>query len=91
MGIKLQIPYYLRREIGAGTDLEVEGRTALECLQDLVRRYPALEGDIFDPQGKVQLSWIVYVNDMISERSSALSLPVEDGDSIGIFPVVAGG
>ena len=91
MGVRIQIPSYLRRAVGVSPDIQVEGGTVLECLRDLVRRHPRLEEAIFDDQGKVLLKWMIYVNDRAYVGSSSLCHPVGNDDSIGLYPLSAGG
>ena len=74
-----------------GADGEVEGRTVDECLTALVHRYPDLRASLLSEDGKLLLTWMVYVNDELLPSSASLSRPVEDGDTIGFFPVASGG
>ena len=91
MGITVKIPYYLRQITDTNPIVEVNGLTVLECLKDLIRRYPRLKGAVFDERGNLLLKWMVYLNDKPILRSSALSNSVENNDMIGLFPITPGG
>jgi molybdopterin converting factor small subunit len=69
----------------------VNGWDVHTCIDELIRQYPDLEGEIFDDQGMLLLKWMVYINRRIAGAADALSNPVRKGDMIELLPVVAGG
>ena len=42
--------------------IEVRGGSVQECIADLIRRYPDLEGMILDGEDRLLLKWMVYIN-----------------------------
>ena len=45
---KVRIPPTLRAEVGGERELDGEGETVREVLEDLAARYPALEAQLFE-------------------------------------------
>jgi len=91
MGVQFKIPKQLQDNTGGVLRIEVEGCTVHECIAELIRRYPDLEGRIWDGEGRPLLKWMIYINDKNVISSNELSYPVKDGDTIAILPMVAGG
>ena len=58
MGITIHIPTPLRRFTSENGEVEVEGRTVGEALQDLTRRHPSLERHLFNDQGALRALWL---------------------------------
>ena len=91
MSVRISMPGQLQSELAVGDGVEIEGRTVQECLTELATRYPGLGPHLFSADGRLSLPWMVYLNDRLLTSTSALSHSVKDGDTVGLFPVVAGG
>jgi len=92
VNVKIKLSGYLKQIIKADPEIEVKGSTVLECLEDLAGLYPQIKEVLFDGRGKVQLRWMIYLDDKPLLNSSALSSPVRgDNPVIGIYPIIAGG
>ena len=91
MGAKIKIPKHLWIKTNGETIATVNGCDVHACIDELIRQYPGLKGEILDDQGMLLLKWMVYINRRISGASDALSNPVREGDMIELLPVVAGG
>ena len=91
MGIKFKLPKLLQEKTDGAVLIEVRGGSVAECIADLIRRYPDLEGMILDGEGRILLRWMVYINDQSALSSNELSNQVKDGDIISLLPMVAGG
>jgi molybdopterin converting factor small subunit len=91
MSIKFKIPKMLQEKTGGAVLIEVQGGSVQECIADLIRRYPDLEGMILDGEDRILLRWMVYINDQSALSSNELSNQVKDGDIISLLPMVAGG
>jgi molybdopterin converting factor small subunit len=74
---------------GAGK-ISVAGSTVGECLRELVRRYPQLQGKIFTGKGRTSKGLNIFIN-----RENAfpdpLSRPVSEGDKIHLSYLILGG
>ena len=90
MGIKVNI-HRTQRNFTNGLDVvEVEGKTVGDCLDNLVKQFPAMKEGLFDKKGKLQ-NWVeIYVN-MESAFPGELAKPVKDGDEIYLTIMLAGG
>lgn len=91
MAIKVRIPELLREKAAGQSEVAVSGETVRACLQDLIGRHPALRGEILDPDGILLLRWMLCVNQRRAKAYDDLDRPVEPGDVIDLFPVIAGG
>jgi molybdopterin synthase sulfur carrier subunit len=90
MGIKISIPWFFQRATGGAKTVELEGNTVGDCLKGLVVRFPALETELFDKQGKLSPFIDIYL-DGRSVRSAGLDTPVANGDGLSILLLVDGG
>ena len=91
MRVTVTMPSSMWRALAEGGRIEVEGGTVYECLKALGSRSPELMASLLSEDGKLLLRWMVYVNDELISSSASLSRPVENGDTIGLFPVASGG
>lgn len=90
MGVKVNI-HKTQRDFTNGLDVvDVEGKTVGDCLDNLVKQFPAMKERLFDKKGKL-LNWVeIYVN-MESAFPEELAKPVKDGDEIYLTIMLAGG
>ena len=90
MGIRVNI-HRTHRHLSDGMDVvEVDGNSVGECLDDLVKRFPAMEKALFDKNGKL-LNVIEIYHNLGSAYPDELARPVENGDVIHITLLLAGG
>lgn len=89
MSIEISLHKTHRRYTDGKEIIEVEGKTVGECLHDLVRKYPALDKEIFKT-GKLNSIIEVYLNGT-SAYPSELAKPVKDGDRINLAYMLSGG
>ena len=91
MSINFKIPKLLQAKTGGAVLIEVRGGSVQECIADLIRRYPGLEGMILDGEDRLLLKWVVYIDHQSAAAPNELSYHVKDGDIITLLPMVAGG
>ncbi len=91
MSIKFKVPKLLQERTDGAVLIEVRGGSVQECIEDLIRRYPGLQGMILDGKGRILLKWMIYINTQSTVSSNELSYSVKDGDIIALLPMVAGG
>jgi molybdopterin converting factor small subunit len=91
MSVKVDIFYpHLLNIVATEGPLSVTGNTVGACLQDLVRRFPAARGLLFDEQGHLIRNIFVYINEE-SRYPPELDTPVKEGDTLLIACLVTGG
>jgi molybdopterin converting factor small subunit len=91
MSIRFKIPKRLQEKTDGAVLIEVRGGSVQECIADLIRRYPGLEGMILDGEDRLFVRWMVYINNQSPAASNELPYQVKDGDIITLLPLAAGG
>lgn len=91
MSKKVLIPTPLRQYAGRSDELELEGATVGEVLDNLTRKHAELKKHLYNDQGKLRNFVNVYLNDEDIRYLEKESTPVKDGDVLSIVPSIAGG
>jgi molybdopterin converting factor small subunit len=82
MSVKVRAFYpELQRLAGSSGEIRVDGDTVGDCLHDLVRQYPEVEGLLFDVRGGLLKHVYVYVN-AESMYKADLARPVTEKDEL---------
>ena len=89
LSIELSLHRTHRRYTDGKEIIQVDGKTVGECLQDLFKKYPPLEKEIFK-SGKLNSLVEVYLNGE-SAYPNELIKPVEDGDKINLVYMLSSG
>ena len=89
MSIEVSLHRTHRRYTDGKETIHVEGTTVGECLRDLVKKYPALEKEIFK-SGKLNSLIEVYLNGE-SAYPNELIKPVKEGDKISLVYMLSSG
>ena len=87
----VRLPTILRQHAGGQATVSAEGDTLGEALEDLVRRYPGLAGQVVTDEGTLHKFVNVYVNDDDVRYLDKLDTKVASDDTVSILPAVAGG
>ena len=87
---RVRIPPVLRAHADGAREVDAEGGTVGEALNDLVQRYPAMKSHIFE-DGGLQRYVNVYLNNQDIQYLERLETPLADTDTIIILPAMAGG
>jgi len=95
MSIKVRLHPILRNLAGGQEVVEVTGRTAGECLENLESRFPGIKQKIRDNRGQLRPYCGIFINSEFIDSEFAypeeLITPVRDGDQIDIEIFIAGG
>ena len=86
----VRIPPTLRAETGGARDVEVEGQTVRELLEDLSERFPALRDRIWE-DGEVAPFVNVYVGGEDIRTRGGLETSVDQSSTVILLPAMAGG
>ncbi len=87
---RIRIPPTLRAETGGAREVEAEGETVRELLDDLTARFPALRGQIY-ADGDIAPFVNVYVEGEDVRTLDGLDTAVADGATVILLPAMAGG
>ncbi len=90
MSVKVNVYYFLPHLTNDREEIEVNGSTIGECLEQLVSQFPKAREWLFGKNGKVSNFLDIYVNlEMVNPDD--LDLRVDDGDVIHIVMMLTGG
>jgi molybdopterin converting factor small subunit len=87
---RVRIPPTLRSEVGGARELEAQGCTVREVIDDLVERHPALRAQLFQ-NGGLGSFVNVYLGGEDVRTKDGLDTAVDDAATIILLPAMAGG
>ncbi|MDQ3661355.1 MAG: MoaD/ThiS family protein [Actinomycetota bacterium] len=87
----IKIPTQLRSLTNDAPEVEAQGVTVSEIVDDLEARYPGLKERLMDDSGKLRRFVNIYVNDEDVRFLDGIGTEVPDGARLSIIPAVAGG
>ena len=91
MPVEVRLPTVLRQHAGGQASVQANGGTVGEVLEDLVRQFPAMRGQVITEDGTLHKFVNVYLNDDDVRYLDKLDTKVGDGSVVSILPAVAGG
>ena len=91
MSVSVRIPTILRTYTGGASEVDAEGATLAEVLDDLDASYPGIRDRILDDQGALRRFVNVYVGNDDVRFLDALDTKTPDGSQVSVIPAVAGG
>ncbi len=91
MAVEVRLPTILRQHAGGQASVQGIGETVGDVLEDLVRQFPGLAGQVVTEDGALHKFVNVYVNDDDVRYLGNLDTKVGGNDVISILPAVAGG
>jgi molybdopterin synthase sulfur carrier subunit len=86
----VRIPPTLRAEVGGARELDADGETVAEVIDDLVERYPPLAAQLLQ-DGELASFVNVYVGGEDVRTRDGLDTEVRDDDELILLPAMAGG
>jgi molybdopterin synthase sulfur carrier subunit len=89
--VEVRLPTVLRSRAGGKSTVEADGATLGAVLDDVVRQFPDLSGQVVTEDGALHKFVNVYRNDEDVRYLDKLDTTVSGGDVISILPAVAGG
>jgi sulfur-carrier protein len=87
---RVRIPPTLRSETEGAREVEAQGRTVRELLDDLTGRFPALRGQLL-AEDELAPFVNVYVEGEDVRTRDGLETAVDDGATVILLPAMAGG
>ena len=86
----VRIPPTLRAEVGGARELEADGSTVAEVIDDLIERYPPIASQLLQ-DGELAPFVNVYVGGEDVRTRDGLDTEVRAGDQLILLPAMAGG
>ena len=91
MAVTVRIPTTLRPMTGGASQVEVEGATLSEVLDNLEAVHPGFRDRLLDESGQMRKFVNLFVADDDVRFLQGLQTPVPAGETVSIIPAVAGG
>jgi molybdopterin converting factor small subunit len=91
MSVSVRIPTILRTYTGGASEVDAQGATLAEVLEDLDGSYPGIRARILDDQGAIRRFVNVYVGNDDVRFLDALDTKTPEGSQVSVIPAVAGG
>jgi molybdopterin converting factor small subunit len=90
LGARIRIHPLLQDLVDGQEIIVVEGENVGKCLAELVKRYPKIYENIFDPRGKLFRHIEIFINGETASPEE-LTASVRDGDELSILMLLPGG
>jgi molybdopterin synthase sulfur carrier subunit len=87
----VKLPTILRKQANGDAQVQAEGSTLRDLLNDLESKYPGITKNIVSDDGGLHRFINVYVNDEDVRYLGSLETNVSESDTVSILPAVAGG
>jgi molybdopterin converting factor small subunit len=87
----LRLPTPLRPYADGAQEIALEGQTVGAALGQLVVRYPALRGHLYDESGSLRPYVNIFLNEDDVRGLEGETTPLAEGDRLMIIPSIAGG
>jgi sulfur-carrier protein len=91
MSVSVRVPTILRTYTGGDSEVNAEGATLGDVLEDLDRRYSGIKARILDDQGELRRFVNVYVGNDDVRFLDGLATATPEGAQVSVIPAVAGG
>ena len=89
--IRVRVPTPLRPMTGGKSEIEIEGSTIAQVIDNLGAAHPGLKERLYDEKGEVRRFINIYVNEEDIRFLTGKDTPLKDGDEVSIIPAIAGG
>lgn len=91
MSVHVRVPTILRTYTGGESEVNAEGATLAQVLDDLDGNYSGIKARILDDDGRLRRFVNVYVGNDDVRFLDNLGTPTPDGVQVSVIPAVAGG
>jgi len=92
MSVTIEIPKALQTYTKGAVIIKVDHcQSVCDCINALIKQFPALDGQILDNEEMLLLRWSIYINNQILSERGGLSSSVKTDDVITLLPMISGG
>jgi sulfur-carrier protein len=89
--IKVRIPTPLRPMTGGKSEVDIQGSSIAEIIDNLGTAHPGIKERLYDEKGEIRRFINIYVNEEDIRFLTGKDTPLKDGDEVSIIPAIAGG
>ncbi|MBI2851437.1 MAG: MoaD/ThiS family protein [Chloroflexi bacterium] len=90
MSVKIDVYPGFAHLTGGQTEVEVNGSTVGQCLEQLVARYPKIKKTLYRKDGTLSCCVEIWVN-LKTSYPEELDMPVKDGDELRMLGLMITG
>jgi molybdopterin converting factor small subunit len=87
----LRIPTPLRPYAQGQSEVQVQGDTVGEALDDLVSQFPSLKKHLYTENNELRPFVNLFLGDEDVRHLQGINTPLQEGDTLMIIPSIAGG
>ena len=87
----VRMPPILRQAVGGAREVDADGSSVREVLDDLTSRFPAVRSHLLDDGGDLNRFVNVYVNNEDVRLGQGLETAVDSSSTVIVLPAMAGG
>lgn len=91
MTVKVRIPTPLRKLTKEQAEVDADGNTIRDIVDDLEKQFPGFKERMCDENGDLRRFVNVYVGEEDIRFMDGLDTQIPEGEQISIIPAVAGG
>jgi sulfur-carrier protein len=88
---QVRVPVQLRALTNGEEVVSASGKSVLEIIEDIEKRYPGIKDRICETDGKVRRFVNIFVNEEDIRFLDNLQTAISDKDEVSIIPAIAGG
>ncbi len=89
--ITVRIPTALRRVTQGQGEVQIEGSTIGELIENLEKEFPGIKERLVDENGEIRKFVNFFVNDEDIRFLKGKDTELKEGDIVAIIPAIAGG
>ena len=91
MALTVRIPTPLRSITKGAAEVQAQGGTVADVVEDLERQFPGIRERLVDEGGELRRFVNIYVNEEDIRFLKGKDTSLKDGDEVSIVPAIAGG
>jgi sulfur-carrier protein len=91
MSNQVRIPVQLRALTNGEEVVTASGKSVLEIIEDIEKKYPGVKDRICEADGRVRRFVNIFVNEEDIRFLDNLQTAISDKDEVSIIPAIAGG
>jgi sulfur-carrier protein len=91
MSNQVRIPVQLRALTNGEEVVSASGKSVLEIIEDIEKKYPGVKDRICEADGRVRRFVNIFVNEEDIRFLDNLQTAISDKDEVSIIPAIAGG